>query len=95
VRTLLQFLVGIAFFVVVLRIPRLLNNHGGHAVTPLALALWAARTIGPGGAGGAAQPPLAAAGGSTASATPPAPAAIPAVAAPPALPPTAGTGRAP
>ena len=95
VRTLLQFLVGIAVFVVVLRIPRLLNNHGGQAVTPLALALWAARTVATGGAGGAAQPPLAAAGGSTTSAPPSAPAAIPAVAVPPAPPPAAGTGRAP
>jgi hypothetical protein len=62
VQALLQFLVGIAVFVVVLRIPRLLNNHGGQAVTPLALALWAARTIGTRGAGGAALPPAAGTG---------------------------------
>ena len=63
--------------------------------TPLALAMWAARTFGPGGAAGAAQPPASAVSGSAASATPSAPAAIPALAVPPALPPAAGTGRAP
>jgi hypothetical protein len=62
VQALLQFLVGIAVFVVVLRIPRLLNNHGGQAVTPLALALWAARTIGTRGASGAAPPRAAGTG---------------------------------
>lgn len=92
-QTLVQFLLGIAVFVVVLRIPRMLNNHGGHAVTPLALALWAARSIGT-GAAGAVHGSSAAPTGQTgaAGATPP---AIPAPSVPLALPAADGTGGTP
>jgi hypothetical protein len=48
-RTWMQYLISFGVFVVVLRVPRLLNNHAGHAVTPLAVALWAARTFSSGG----------------------------------------------
>jgi hypothetical protein len=55
-RTWMQYLVSFGVFVVVLRVPRLLNNHAGHAVTPLAVALWAARTFSSRGRGAAATP---------------------------------------
>lgn len=58
-RTWMQYLISIGVFVVVLRVPRLLNNHAGHAVTPLALTLWAARTV----VGGVAGAPSAASAG--------------------------------
>ena len=64
-RTWMQYLISLGVFVVVLRIPRLLNNHVGHAVTPLALTLWAARVFA--GGGGATSGASAGAASSTSS----------------------------
>src|SRR5207244_6262858 len=83
-RTWMQYLVSLGVFVVVLRIPRLLNNHAGHAVTPLALALWVARAFATGGAGG---------GAAASPAMPAAPTVMPVAASPAGLapPPAGGT----
>jgi len=67
------------------------SPHGGHAVTPLALALWATRNVGSGGAGTVqGSVPAAQAGAAGAAA-----AAIPAPSAPLALPASDGTGGTP
>jgi hypothetical protein len=64
VRLWLQELIAIAVFVVVLRIPRLLNNQAGYAVTPLAVGLWAARMFSSGGAAAAGPAAAGSSGGS-------------------------------
>lgn len=78
-RTWMQYLVSIGVFVVVLRVPRLLNNHAGHAVTPLALALWATRTftVGRAAAATGASGASTAAGSSVGAPPTPAPSMLP------------------
>jgi hypothetical protein len=92
VRLWMQDLIAIGIFVVVLRVPRLLNHHAGQAVTPLAVALWATRIFATGGAS------TAAAASPRPSAPSGAPAATTAVSAPPGGGPTvppAAPGGAP